>query len=83
MTEAATATDLPDDQWLLLLTLRECHAHGSFSVACDGKDRMPAHDLEQRGFVEWKGRLWGSHFWALTDEGRAYIDRHSAALNQS
>lgn len=61
------------EAWLLLLTMRESQDHGAFAVACDGKDRAQAHELEELKLADWRGTNWGSSFWAITDEGRNYI----------
>lgn len=68
--------DLSDEQWLLLLEMRESQDHGAFSVACDGKRRDPANQLAAKGYADWRGTSWGSSFYAITNTGREYIDAH-------
>ncbi len=65
---------MTDKEWCLLLTMRESQDHGAFAVACDGKDRAPAHALEKSGYATWRGESWGSSFWAITDAGRKFIE---------
>jgi hypothetical protein len=64
---------MSEEEWKLLLALRETADHGAFSMACDGKDRKHAHTLEQKGYALWRGENWGSSFWSITDEGKAAI----------
>jgi hypothetical protein len=70
---------LTNDAWRLLLELRESADHGAFAVACDGKDRKPAHELDGRGFARWCGTNWGSSFWSITEAGRQFITKSTPA----
>lgn len=62
-----------DDQWVLLLEMRESQDHGAFAVACDGKRRDPANQLHALGYAKWCGHSWGSSFFSITDKGREAI----------
>ena len=66
--------NMSDDEWVLLLELRESQDYGAFAVACDGKiRRAAAHELTRLGYARWHGESWGYSFWAITDMGREAI----------
>jgi hypothetical protein len=70
-------TELEKD---LLDQLRQSRDNNAFAMACDGECRAPAHSLEKKGFAIWRGELWGSKFWSITDDGyRAAVDGKKAA----
>lgn len=64
---------MDDDQWTVLLMLRESQDHGMFAVICDGSRRNAANQLHALGLAEWKGHSFGSSWFAITDAGRAAI----------
>ena len=67
--------DLTIPQHHLLRLLNETRKGGGFAQACDRREeRKAAHDLAEKGLARWTGESFGSSFWAITDEGVAYLD---------
>ncbi len=62
---------LTSRQMFLLKTMAGTEGY----VACDGRDRGAAWELERRGLVKWKGTSWGSSFYTITDKGREELLR--------
>jgi len=58
----------------LLTDLRDSHKRGAFATACHGEMLKAAHELESEGLAEWKGRSYGSNFYAVTEKG--LLDAH-------
>lgn len=78
----ATRRSIPNAEWLLLSDLYDTAEGGAFARACDSRsDRKLAWSLDKRGLARWCGTNWGSHFFAITDAGKALIDQEVAELS--
>lgn len=60
---------LTPEELRVLRLLKSARDRNAVSVACNGKDRAPAHALEKMGYAEWHGEQWGSSFWYITVKG--------------
>jgi hypothetical protein len=69
--------------WLMLDDFYKADKRGVFATACDSRgDRKLAWQLDGLGLARWCGTNWGSHFFAITDEGKAFIDRDARELGK-
>ena len=67
--------------WFLLSDLYDAAERGVFATACDSRsERKLAWRLDELGLARWCGTNWGSHFFAITDAGKALIDREVSEL---